>query len=465
MSENITPTPKILLDDVPLNRFHIKIAGLTFGAHFTDGYALGMIGIALTLITPQMQLSTLWQGLLGSSALIGLFLGSLVLGWVSDFVGRQKIFIFSFVLITIATTLQFFVTDPLQLFILRILIGIGLGGDYSVGHAMLSEFAPKKNRGVLLGSFSVIWTFGYVLSTFVGLWLTNSLVETDAWRWMLVSSALPSGLILLWRMGTPESPRWLASKGKHEQAQAIITKYFGENVIISDEVTAQTSAKFTLLFSPQYIKRTAFNCIFFACIVMPYFAIYTFLPKILSIMNLSANFTTDFLLNILLIVGAVLGIYLTHKMSRRGFLISAFVILSVSLTALALLPASATITAIATFAIFTIILSAVSNLVGVFPAESFPTEIRSSGIGLATAFSRLGAAISTFLLPMAVVTIGMNNTFLCLAGILVLGTIISIAWAPETKDKTLVQACQNKSVDTPKPIQNTVNDIAYETST
>lgn len=441
MSQTETAVKKIQLDDVPLNRFHIKIAGLTFGAHFTDGYALGMIGIALTLITPEMNLGPLWQGLLGGSALLGLFLGSLFLGWLSDYVGRQKIFLFSFVLITVATVLQFFVTDPMQLFILRILIGIGLGGDYSVGHAILSEFAPKKQRGVLLASFSVIWTFGYVLSTFVGLWMTHAFVASEAWRWMLVSAALPAGLILFLRIGTPESPRWLMSKGKIKQAQDIITKHFGPNVEIKDESATQGSGNFMQLFSAQYIKRTLFNCIFFACIVMPYFAIYTFLPKILGIMNLSADFTTDLLLNALLIVGAVVGIYLTHKMSRRGFLISAFVILSISLAVLALLPVSAATLAILAFALFTLTLSAVSNLVGVFPAESFPTEIRASGIGLATAFSRLGSAVSTFLLPVAVVSIGMNNTLLCLAGILVIGTIVSIAWAPETKGKTLSQAC------------------------
>ncbi|GBU10175.1 MFS sugar transporter [Gammaproteobacteria bacterium] len=434
---------KIQLDDVPLNKFHIKIAGLTFGAHFIDGYILGMIGIALTLITPEMGLNSLWQGLLGASALIGLFIGSLCLGVISDYVGRQKIFLISFVIITVATALQFFVNDPFQLLVLRILIGFGLGGDYSVGHAILSEFSPRKQRGVLLASFSVVWTFGYVLATFVGLWLNQSFEAAEAWRWMLVSSAPAAALILVFRIGTPESPRWLISKGRVAEAQAIIEKFFGKNVYIkvSNRSSSDKKSNFIQLFSPRYIRRTFFNCVFFACIVMPYFAIYTFLPKILDIMNLSANFTTELLLNCLLIIGAVLGIYLTFKMTRRGFLISAFIILSLLLAGIALLPVDAMpwIT-ILFFAGFTLILSAVSNLVGVFPAESFPTHMRSSGIGLATSFSRLGSAVSTFLLPVAVVSIGMNNTLLCLAAILAFGAIISILYAPETKDKTLHNA-------------------------
>jgi len=179
---------KIKLDDAPLNKFHIKIAGLTFGAHFTDGYILGIVGFALTLLTPQMGLSSFWVGLIGSSALIGLFLGSLILGWISDYIGRQKIFVLSFTIITAASILQFFADSPTELVIYRILIGIGLGGDYSVGHTMLAEFSPRKHRGVLLGSFSVIWTIGYVAANIVGIFATNA--SPDAWKWMLASSAI-----------------------------------------------------------------------------------------------------------------------------------------------------------------------------------------------------------------------------------------------------------------------------------
>ena len=105
----------VKIDDLPIGRFHLKIAGLTFGAHFTDGYILGLIGIAFTLISPQMHLDAFWQGLIGASALIGLFLGSLFFGWISDKVGRQKIFLVSFVLITVASVMQFYAETAMGL--------------------------------------------------------------------------------------------------------------------------------------------------------------------------------------------------------------------------------------------------------------------------------------------------------------------------------------------------------------
>ena len=439
---SVTP---VKIDDLPIGRFHLKIAGLTFGAHFTDGYILGLIGIAFTLLSPQMQLDAFWQGLIGASALIGLFLGSLFFGWISDHLGRQKIFLISFVLITLASVMQFYVESAAALLFCRILIGIGLGGDFSVGHAMLAEFAPRKHRGVLLGSFSVIWTFGYVAATFVGTAMLS--LGDDAWRYMLASSAIPAGLILLARIGTPESPRWLVNQGRIEEARAIVRKHLGAHVVLDEEPTVERHSGYKALFSREYRKRTAFNCLFFVCIVMPYFAIYTFLPTILAKMGLAEGFGTELMLNMLLIIGALVGIWCTVKFSRRGFLIGSFVILAAALFLLALLPGSAAWLIVLGFGLFTLVLSAVSNLVGVFPAESFPTPVRASGIGLATAVSRLGSAVSTFLLPLSVAGIGLSPTMGILAGILAFGALISWAWAPETKALTLSQACTVSSAE------------------
>lgn len=443
----------IQLDDVPLNRFHLKITGLTFSAHLTDGYVLGVIGFALAQIKPQMGLTPFWEGMLGSSALIGLFLGSLLLGWIGDIVGRQKIFCFSFVIITLASALQFFVTSPEQLFLLRVLIGFGLGGDFSVGHTMLAEFSPRKHRGVLLGAFSVLWTVGYVAASFAGHFISD--LGPDAWRWLLASSAIPAVIILLLRIGTPESPRWLMRKGQQQQALAIIHRYFGEHVTLQPEPAHSKRHNLGVLFTARYRKRTAFNCLFFVCLVIPYFAIYTFLPAILQAMGLDKNFGTDLLLNGLLIVGAVMGIGLTAICSRRGFLIGSFVFLAACLVAMSLLTDSQSGWMIACFAAFTLMMSAVSNLVGVFPAESFPTEVRSMGVGFATSMSRLGSATGTLLLPLGIVHLGLSGTIAILAAILAIGAVVSLAWAPETKGLTLVDAGEAASPEAPQPSART----------
>lgn len=432
----------IFLDDVPLNGFHCKIAALTFGAHFTEGYALGTLGYALPSLTQPLKLNPIWTGLIGSSALIGIFFGSLLFGWLSDRIGRQKIFLLSFLIITAAAFGQFYVNSALALCVLRALLGFGMGGDFVVGHAILAEFSPRKHRGMLLGSFSVIWTVGYVVANIIGMAFVQS--SPDAWRWLLASAGVPALIVLVLRMGTPESPRWLLGKGRLSEAQAIVRRYFGGHVRLdTSKMPARPRAGgFARLFRKDLVRRTLFNCIFFVCLVIPYFAIYTFLPDILKLLHLNEDNDADLLLNGFLVIGAIIGIWLTISLPRRVFLIGSFAVTCASLLALSLLPPSSTTALIVAFGLFTLVMSAVSNLVGVFPPECFPTEVRACGVGLAIACSRLGSAIGTFLLPVGVARFGFQPAMMLLAVVLLIGMLVSIAWAPETRHLRLNDAAK-----------------------
>lgn len=441
---------KILLDDVPLNFFHCKIAGLTFGAHLTEGFAIGTIAYALKpfldqTLGGQAEHRALWEGLIGSSTLMGIFFGSLLFGWLSDRVGRQKIFLMSFVIITATAFAQFFAHTPLTLCLLRVTLGLGMGGDFAVGHAILAEFSPRKHRGMLLGSFSVIWTIGYVAANLLGMAYIQYSSNPDAWRWFLASSGVPALLVLILRMGTPESPRWLFNKGRKVEADAVVEKYFGQKVML--DTSAQDDhhhvpGGFARLFRRDLIRRTLFNCVFFVCLVMPYFAIYTFLPGILKVIQLPEGSNADLLLNGLLIVGAIVGIWLTVKLPRRAFLIGSFALTAAALAALSVLPSSSAVALVAAFALFTAVLSAVSNLVGVYPPECFPTEVRACGVGFAIACSRLGSAVSVFLLPLGMRNYGLQPTMMSLAGVLVIGMVVSVVWAPETRHLRLNDAAK-----------------------
>ncbi|MET3291006.1 UNVERIFIED_CONTAM: putative MFS transporter [Brevibacillus sp. OAP136] len=428
----------ILMDDAPLNRFHLRITALTFGSNFSDGYALGIIGMALTLLGTQMNLTPMWNGLLGSSALIGLFVGSLLLGWLSDRIGRQKIFLANFAIIGVASLLQFWVNDPTTLFLLRILIGIGLGGDYAVGSTLLAEFAPKKYRGFLLASLCVVWTVGYVASSVVGFYLEK--LGPDSWRWMLASAAIPAFIVLILRIGTPESPRWLISMGRKEEAEKIVKKFVSPHAVIDESAAMEKSLGFRDLFSKGLWKRTAFGSMFYVCNVIPYFAIYTFLPTILKSMGYDENFLIDLLLNLFLLLGGIAGLWLMEKFSRRGFTIYTFAILAITLLPLGTIDSSYKAFLITCFGVFTFVMSAASNLTLVYPAELFPTEIRASGVGLVTAFSRVGSAIGTFLLPVVLDGYGVGVSMIAMTLVLVVGVLVSVAWAPETKELTLSEA-------------------------
>jgi putative MFS transporter len=220
-----------------------------------------------------------------------------------------------------------------------------------------------------------------------------------------------------------------------EEARAIVRKHIGPNAIIDERIKDNSKTVFRMidLFSKQLWKRTTFGSLFYLCQVVPYFAIYTFLPTILSKLGFEETFSIDMQLNIFLLVGAVVGVWCTEKLTRRGFTIYTFIILTVTLFLLALLPKDSQTIAIIIFATFTFVMSAASNLTLIYPAELFPTEIRGTGVGVTTAVSRIGSAIGTFLLPVSVSSWGMGPSMIAMSGILLIGTIVSIAWAPETK--------------------------------
>lgn len=429
----------VSLDDAPLNRFHVKITALTFGANFSDGYHLGIIGIALTLFGPQMRLGAAWEGLLGASALIGIFAGSIVLGWAADRWGRQRLYLLDFLLIAVASAAQFFVTGPTELFVLRLLIGFGIGADYALGPTLVAEFCPRRYRGGLLASLTAMWTIGYTTAYFFGNYLVG--FGGDSWRWLLASSALPAVFVLVMRIGTPESPRWLVSKGRIDEAKAVVARHIGPRIDFSQLLKRQEPAEsydYRELFRAQHRTNTLFGILYYNCQVIPYFAIYTFLPVVLARVGLGgADYLGNGLLNVFLLLGGVAGLWFVSRFTRRGFLIWSFVVMTLALAPIGVWPHAATWLLFPLFLVFTFTMSASSNLDQVYPPELFPTALRSSGVGLLNGMSRIGSAVGTFLLPISLSAFGFSVSMLALTALLVAGAAVSLAWAPETKGVAL----------------------------
>src|SRR6266568_2630010 len=148
---------QITLDDVPLNRFHIKVTAFTTGGMFVDGYILGIIGIALAVWSPQIGLGATAEGLIGASALAGVFAGSVFFGWLTDRVGRKTMYLADLLVFVVGSAAQFFVAEAWQLIALRFVMGLAIGADYAIGAALLAEFLPKKQRGSLLASLNAVW--------------------------------------------------------------------------------------------------------------------------------------------------------------------------------------------------------------------------------------------------------------------------------------------------------------------
>ncbi|GAA4842198.1 MFS transporter [Saccharopolyspora rosea] len=437
-SSSPTDTTVTAFDDVPLNRFHLRITALTFCANYSDGYELGIISIALPVIAGQLGFGSVWEGLLGASALLGIFVGSIVVGWAADRIGRQRLYMLDFLLIAVASAAEFFVTAPAQLFVLRLLIGIGIGADYALGPTLVAEFVPRRYRGKLLASLTVLWTVGYVVAFFLGNYMVS--LGGESWRWLLATSCLPAIAVVLLRIGVPESPRWLLARGKVDQARAVVRRLGGDEHSLDSLVDADSgrrTARYRELFGRRHWRNTAFGAIFYNAQVIPYFAIYTFLPLVLKMGVGQEDTSSDGLLNLFLLAGSLGGLWLVAKMTRRGLIIWSFAMLAASLAPMAVWPDAPTALLFPLFLIFTFTMSAAVNLDQVYPPELFPTDLRSSGVGLLNGLSRVGSAIGTFLLPLSLDSLGFSPTMLALALVLVAGLVTAVLWAPETKDAAL----------------------------
>jgi putative MFS transporter len=427
------------IDEAPLSGFHLRVAAYTTGGFFCDGYILGIIGIALSLLGPQFGLGPVWTGLIGASALAGIFVGGMVFGWVTDKVGRQTMYVADLVVFVVGSALQFFVEGPIALFVLRFVMGVAIGADYAIGPALLAELIPRRQRGSLLASLNAVWTVGFVAAYVVGYFLQD--LGPEVWRWMLASSAVPAALVLLLRLGTPESPRWLLSKGRVEEARRVVREYIDPNADVEDLMADEgVETSYRRLFSGEWRKRTAFAGLFWFCQVVPYFAIFTFLPTVLDALGLGEGFAGELVLNLFLLAGAVVGVLVMNRIARRRFLIGSFAVLAVLMGFLGVWPGAPTLVILVCFALFAFVMSAAADLESVYPSEIFPTEIRASGVGVAAAISRVGAAIGTFLLPTSVERLGVGPTMLLATAVLLLGLVVSAAWAPETRHLTLVEA-------------------------
>ncbi|MDV7453955.1 MFS transporter [Acinetobacter baumannii] len=425
------------MEDAPLSKFHFRVTLSGTGGQFSDGFVLGIIGIAISMAAIPLQLNTVWMGLLGAATLGGLFFGSLFAGRIADKYGRRPIFAYDMLFFAIISGLQFFVSEAWQLLILRLLLGLVLGADYVASKSLVTEYAPRKYRGRLMSMLAAAWASGYVCAYLVGFLLRD--IGPDSWRIMLAISGLPALLILPFRLGVPESPLWLAKKGRIEEALKIVHQKIGANFTLDQsQFTTQNknSSTWAELFSPRWRKNTLVGGIFYTCQVIPFFALGTFAPKVLEALGVKDNLTGGVVYNVLLLSGAILGLLLIDKISRRKFLIGTFYLSAIGLAILAFCNLGP-VAAIIVFGFYALVLSAAVNLEFVYPTELFPTHLRASGVGLATAASRFGSAASTFLLPIAVQDLGIHVALGVCVGVLIFGGIFCHLFAPETSKENL----------------------------
>jgi putative MFS transporter len=436
-------SPNISVEDVPLNRFHQLLTVRSGGGSFVDGYVLSIIGVALVQMSAGLNLSSFWQGMIAASALIGIFFGGFFGGWLTDRFGRKRVFFVGPVLFMLASLSQFWVESALVLFLLRFAIGIAVGIEYPVATSLLVEFLPKKNRGPRLATLTILWFAGAAFAYVIGDLLLRHGGE-ESWRLVLASPVVIGALLFVLRMGTPESPRWLLSKGRAAEAEAVIKQVYGSDFSLRNlpEEPKQTKLSLLSLLHSGYGKRMLFVAMFWTCSVIPVFAVYAFAPKVLAALNLKGDWASfgSVAITFLFVVGCIIATRLINGMGRRRMLINSFACSGLALLGLAAFHAGSELLILGLFGAYALFIGGAQVLQLVYPNELFPTEIRAGAVGVGTSLSRVGAAIGTWLVPMALDSYGIAFTMYAAAIVTFIGLAFSVALAPETRSLNLQQA-------------------------
>ncbi|WP_329576617.1 MULTISPECIES: MFS transporter [unclassified Streptomyces] len=429
------------MDNAPLTWFHRRLTIYSAGGPLLDGYTLGIIGLALTQVAPQWGLNAVWQGVLAASALIGMFLGGLVLGYITDLVGRQAMYTIDLAMIVVGSLAQFFVDGPVWLLVLRFVVGLAIGADYPIATSLLTEFTPRLHRGSMLGWLTTMWAVGNTIAYLVGEAMLQ--LGPDAWRWMLMSPAIPAAVLMLARLGTPESPRWLLSKGRVEEAQAALRKALGPSADLADLPSESGETSVRVLVSKGYLRRTVFVAVFWACSLWPVYAIYAFGPALLQALNLAdphlANMGSA-AIGVFFLIGCVIATLVANRLNRRTLLIGPFAVATAALLVLGLVPKAPTGIIAALFVLYALAIGGPTIMQWIYPNELFPTAVRATAVGVGTAFSRIGAAVGTFVTPILLDHMGIGATMLIAGLVCVVGLVVSVCMAPETRHHDLHEA-------------------------
>ncbi len=455
------------MDDLSGNqkKFLRKVVALSSAGVFLDGYDLFIISVALIFIEAQGWLSTnpsvksLQMGLLNSSALVGMFIGALIVGNYADKIGRRALYVIDLTFFVFFGLLTSFSTNMTELIIFRFFLGIGIGADYPVSSTYVAEFSPKKNRGKLVTTTFMFWGIGSILAATVGFtfgrfeYLDLFGYHVESWRIMLASGIIPAFLVLILRHTMPESPRWLLSNNRKEEANKIIedikNKYGIDYSQDLSLVEPERKGRISELLGPKYRKRTLFSWIPWFFMDIGVYGVGISIPYILENIGFRGTTLLDkvnsifgtVILDIFILVGFILAIYIIEKIGRLKLQEIGFIGMALSLILLGLYYYNGLAIVMASLALFLLYENAGPNVTTwVIPTEIFPTRLRATAQGTSSAFSRIGAIIGTFFFPVLVFSYGWSFTFFFIAIVMFLGFIFSITLGIEAKGLTLEES-------------------------
>ena len=385
-------------------------------------------------------------GALISIGYAGQVVGGLMSGWLAEKYGRVPVLIANIILFSLLSFACILADSYYTLFALRFVQGIGLGGEVPIANTYVSEFAKSTGRGRFVLMQQLMFPIGLTTVGLVGVFVVPLL----GWQWMFVLGGLPVLLALPMIRVLPESPRWLVSRGREEEADRVLTRL--EAIVSRDgtiplppmpiNVTPAVPAvgRFRDLFAGIYRQRTFSLWVLWFCTYGITYAMTGWLPSIMRTVYhqpISQSNFYGFALNIVGLLVLLTAVFTIDRIGRKVAFAGGFFLAAIPLLIAAFAP---NLSALGLAILATLAFGAMGMIpgsLGMYTAENYPNHLRALGSGATSVSQRMSSVISPFLVGIILPAYGVGGVYGMFAGFAIIGGIICARFSIETTGKTL----------------------------
>jgi putative MFS transporter len=429
------------LDRLPVSPFHRRILTLIAIGMFFDGYD---VYVAATVLgaTLKSGFSTLAQNAtFVSVTFIGMMLGSFLTGFLGDRYGRRFTYQANLIIFGFASIASAFAPNMSVLILLRGVMGVGLGAELVAGYSAMTEYLPPQARGRWCGILNAVVVTSLPVSALV----STLLIPRFGWRTMFLIGG--AGALIVWymRKAMPESPRWLESVGRTEEAERMLQEIEREVTLRQGPLPEPASPaipvsdrSFSALFGPGLFSRLFVGATALIVANTLIYGFVTWLPTFFVQQGLSmaSSFRYSLLMSIGAPVGAVLGAFSADSVGRKPAIIGAS-LLTILFGGIYPFIRDPILLSVGGFLLFVCIYILVALLFAIYIPELFPTAVRMRAVGLCNTLGRAATIFTPFLVVFLFRSYGVGGVVSLMIGLLVVQILAVYFFGIEPKMRRL----------------------------
>ncbi|MEU9025738.1 MFS transporter [Actinomadura sp. NPDC048394] len=436
------------LERLPTSRWHVKVRTFIGVVTFFEAFDQLLIASAMPVLIKQWGLGTGQVTFAITSGSVGMLLGALAAGWLADKVGRVRMVMLGVLVTGLSSLAIVFAPGFAWLVALRFVQGLGIGGEVPVGATYVSEITKARHRGRFVLLYELVFPAGLLMATLVAAWV----IPHWGWRAMFAIGAVPALIMVVLQRRVPESPRWLAAKGRLAEADAVLTGIETEISRTKGPLPAPAPGdaaggpepRGTLadLFRGIYLRRTVVvSALWFFGYFVNY-GITAWLPALyvkVFHLDLDTALRYNLITNAVGFLGCLVVALTIDRIGRRPALAFGLAGSAAALGTLAVLGASSGSQVMLWASLAAFFVFATNVTLYLYTPELFPTRSRALGCSTGGVFNRLGVILGPIVVGRIIDHGGSNATVFGVLGAVALIGALTALLATETRGKTLEQ--------------------------